>query len=104
LITAKEKGIKEAILDIGYQKSIPGSRLFAVLKGVIDNGLSVPHSDDILPKEDRILGKHIADYANKLKEKQEDYDKKFSSYKKNNADPAQMTQLAEEMKKKIIGA
>jgi large subunit ribosomal protein L18 len=54
-----QKGMKEAVLDIGMQKSIKGCRLFAALKGVVDAGVEVPHSDDILPSEDRLTGKHI---------------------------------------------
>ena len=59
---AKEKGIKNAILDIGLQSPIKGSRIFACLKGVVDMGMDVPFSKDILPKEDRIKGQHIAKY------------------------------------------
>jgi large subunit ribosomal protein L18 len=55
-------GIKDAILDIGMQKNISGSRIYAALKGVIDAGVNVPYSKDIIPSEDRIKGKHIADY------------------------------------------
>jgi len=36
---AKEKGIKEAILDVGLNSSTKGSRIFACLKGTIDAGL-----------------------------------------------------------------
>ena len=40
---AKSKDIKEAILDLGLQKK--GERLYAALKGVIDSGINIPHSD-----------------------------------------------------------
>jgi len=58
---AKEKNIKEAVLDIGLQTSTKGSRLYAALKGVVDSGISVQHSKDILPSDDRIRGKHISE-------------------------------------------
>jgi len=58
---AKEKKVDNAILDLGLQTSTKGSRLYAALKGVIDSGINVPHSEDILPSEDRILGKHISE-------------------------------------------
>ena len=58
---AKDKDIKEAILDLGLQASTKGSRLYAALKGVLDSGIDVPHSKDILPSEERIKGKHISD-------------------------------------------
>ena len=62
LLTGKKmigKGLKEAVLDIGMQKSVNGCRLFAALKGVVDAGVDVPHSEEVLPKPDRISGKHI---------------------------------------------
>lgn len=41
--------IKDAILDLGMQRNIPKSKLYAALNGAIDGGLIVPHSQDILP-------------------------------------------------------
>jgi large subunit ribosomal protein L18 len=58
---AKEKNIKEAVLDLGLQTSTRGSRLYAALKGVVDSGINVPHSKEILPSEERINGKHISE-------------------------------------------
>lgn len=101
---AKEKGINEAILDLGLYKSVSGSRIYAVLKGAINNGLNIPHSDNILPSEERVSGKHIEEYASKIKEDQEVYNKKFSKYIKNNADPMNITKSFNEIKNKIIGA
>ncbi|MFH1473717.1 MAG: 50S ribosomal protein L18 [Candidatus Aenigmatarchaeota archaeon] len=69
---AKEKKIVEAILDLGLQTSTKGSRLYAALKGVLDSGVNIPHSESILPKEDRIKGKHIS----------EDVAKQFEDVKK----------------------
>jgi len=45
---AKSK-IKEAVLDIGVHRNVKKSRIYAALKGVIDSGLSVPHSEEALP-------------------------------------------------------
>jgi large subunit ribosomal protein L18 len=56
---AKEKGIEGAILDIGHTAAVKGGRVFAALKGAIDAGLSVPHDEAALPKEERIFGDHI---------------------------------------------
>jgi len=58
---AKNKKIEEAILDLGLQTSTKGSRIYAALKGVLDSGVKVPHSKEILPSEDRIKGKHISE-------------------------------------------
>lgn len=69
---AKEKKIEEAILDLGLQTSTKGSRLYAALKGVLDSGVNIPHSESILPNGDRIKGKHIS----------EDVAKQFEDVKK----------------------
>jgi len=58
-VKAKKAGVKEAIADIGIQTSTKGSRIYAAIKGVIDSGISINCSKDILPSEDRLLGKHI---------------------------------------------
>src|SRR3989338_1445754 len=56
---AKEKKLKEAILDLGLQKVTHGSLIFSVVKGANDAGFSVPFNPATLPKEDRMTGKHI---------------------------------------------
>jgi large subunit ribosomal protein L18 len=71
---AKEKKIEEAILDLGLQISTKGSRIYAALKGVLDAGVKIPHSKDILPSEDRIKGKHISE---EIVKKFEDVKKKI---------------------------
>lgn len=58
-LRAKSRGVKEAILDVGLNPPVKGSRVYAALKGAIDAGLSVPHNQDVLPDESRISGEHI---------------------------------------------
>jgi large subunit ribosomal protein L18 len=99
---AKEKGVNDSILDIGMQKSVPGARIYAVLKGATDNGLVIPHSKEVLPEEKRIMGKHIEEYASKLGE--DESKKKFGGYNKNGADPKRISGLFNDIKNKIIGA
>ncbi len=60
-LKAKKKGITEGVLDIGLHTSTKGSRIYAALKGLLDAGIEIPHSPEILPSEDRIFGKHISD-------------------------------------------
>lgn len=56
-----------------------GARVFAVLKGATDAGLNVPHDEEILPSDERIKGQHIASYAKKLlEEDQQLYERTFS--------------------------
>ncbi len=49
------------MLDIGLREPTKGGVVFAALKGLVDAGLEVPHSDEMLPSEDRITGKHMKD-------------------------------------------
>lgn len=60
---AKKEKVQELVLDLGLYTSVKGSRLYACLKGALDSGLKIPHSGEILPSEDRLSGRHIADYA-----------------------------------------
>ncbi len=55
------KGITAAVLDIGLQEPTRGGRVFAALQGLLDAGLRVPHSKEILPVKARIRGEHIGD-------------------------------------------
>jgi len=72
-VRAKEKGVTDCILDIGRQTPSTGCKIFAVLKGTIDAGLECPFSEEKLPSEDRIMGKHldkeIASSVNEIKTK-----------------------------------
>ena len=62
---ALNKNIKDAILDMGLQTSTKGSRIYAALKGVLDAGVNIPHSKEILPEEKRIKGTHINEHISK---------------------------------------
>ncbi|MGC9152269.1 MAG: 50S ribosomal protein L18 [Vulcanisaeta sp.] len=96
------KGIKKAILDIGLHRPVKGARVFAVLKGAIDAGLEIPHSEEILPEDDRIEGKHIAEYAEKLKGENETvYKARFSQYLAKGLEPADLPKHFEEVRGKI---
>jgi large subunit ribosomal protein L18 len=80
---AKKKGVEKVIVDLGLQPPKGGSRLYAAVKGVKDNGLNVAVSEEVFPSEDRISGKHIASYANKGKFKNSpaDIEKSFNDIK-----------------------
>jgi len=97
-VKATKKGIKNGILDIGLQK--PGQRIFAALKGAVDGGFEVPHSNDILPNEKRLKGHHISEYASLSKGK----NNLFSNYAKSKMNPGDLPKLFEEIKNKIKGA
>ncbi|MBR80010.1 MAG: 50S ribosomal protein L18 [Euryarchaeota archaeon] len=63
--SAISNGHKEAILDIGLAASSRGSRAYAALKGMVDAGLDVPHSEVVLPADERVNGEHIGDNIQK---------------------------------------
>lgn len=98
---ALEKGIKEAILDLGLNTSVKGSVLYAALAGAVDSGLSIPHDADVLPSKERISGDHIVKYAKSLKEDKTKYDKQFSNYIKHGLAPEDMVKHFNEIKGKI---
>lgn len=98
---AKSKGIKTAILDLGLKPSVKASRIYAVVKGAKDAGLDIPCSSEILPGDDRINGKHIAEYAKKLGKGSEEYKKQYSSYIKNSFDVEKIAEHFKEIKAKI---
>jgi large subunit ribosomal protein L18 len=101
---AKKKGVKEAVLDLGLSVPTKGGRLYAALRGVIDAGINVPHSKEILPSEDRVKGSHVANYSNLLKTDKEKHDRQFAAYIKSGVDPAKLTDFFEIAKKKITEA
>jgi len=60
---AVKAGVEAAVLDVGLSKPVKGGGVFAALKGAIDGGVEIPHAEDVLPKPDRLAGKHIKGLA-----------------------------------------
>ncbi len=101
---AADKKIGECIFDIGLIRSVKGSKVFAALKGAVDNGLNVPMTEKVVPDEKRISGKHIEEYAKKLKqENKEKYEKQFSGYLKAGVSPENISKIFDDTKKRIAG-
>jgi len=97
------KGIKDAILDIGSNNSVKGSRLYAALAGALDSGLKIPFDPKILPPKDRIAGEHIVKYANLLKSDTPRYQKQFSNYIKKGLAPEDISKHFNDIKVKANG-
>ena len=53
---AKEKKISEVILDLGMHRNVHKSRIYAVVKGIVDAGIKIPHSPEILPPAEKLEG------------------------------------------------
>jgi len=90
----KPKAFK-CYLDVGLRKTSTGANIFGCLKGAVDGGLNIPHSNTRFPGYDsesneysaeahraRILGHHVAEYMRSLKENDEAYQRQFSAYLK----------------------
>jgi large subunit ribosomal protein L18 len=56
---AAKAGVDKAVLDIGLHDPTKDSKVFATLKGMVDAGIDIPHSEDVLPDDDRIRGKNL---------------------------------------------
>ena len=111
---AKRKPFK-AILDAGLIHCTTGNRVFGALKGAVDGGLYIPHSDKRFPgfeesgkagkldaevHRNRIFGVHVQEYMEKLKAEKEDvYSKQFSQWKK--CMEANKVETLEELYKKV---
>lgn len=98
---AMANGVEKAFLDIGLHIPSKGTRIFAALKGVLDAGVEVPHSEDILPDESRISGKHIADYGSHLASDPEVYQQKFSKSISRGLRPEELSEHFSAVKDKI---
>ena len=100
---AVEKGVKEAILDIGLIKNTKKGSIYAVLAGALDAGLEIPCDPEVLPTKERIEGAHVAKYAEMLKKDKDRYNKQFSNYVKKGLHPEDIVKHFNEIKGKING-
>ena len=97
-------GIEKVILDIGLNIPSKGTRVFAALKGVIDAGVEVPYSEDILPDENRISGKHIEEYGSSLSPDPVIYKRVFSRYLLKGLSPEAISDQFYVVKEKITSS
>jgi len=98
---AGERRPFRALLDVGLLRTTTGNRVFGALKGALDGGLDVPHSDKRFAgfsKEEKslnadahrryIFGGHVADYMKMLHEDEpEKYQLQFSAFIKAGVEP-----------------
>jgi len=87
-------GAFRAYLDVGLARTSTGARIFGAMKGAVDGGINIPHSNKRFPGYDaeskdfnadvhrqHILGLHVAQYMRSLLEDdQEAYKRQFSKY------------------------
>jgi large subunit ribosomal protein L18 len=102
-LKAKAKGVSEAILDIGLVAPSKGSKLFAVLSGVVDAGIPVPHDEAKIVKE-ILKGEHIAKYGKSLGAGSEVYSAKFSKYLGEKLSPEKLPEHFAKVKAEVAGS
>jgi len=92
-----ENGAFRAYLDVGLARTSTGAKIFGALKGAVDGGIDIPHSNRRFPGYDaeskeynaevhkgHILGQHVANYMEALLEDDEEaYKRQFSQFLKN---------------------
>jgi len=99
-VEGKQRPFK-CYLDVGLARTSTGAKVFGALKGAVDGGLDIPHSNRRFPGFNResnefkadvhrrhIFGLHVADYMSNLKEENPDlYQKQFNRFVKNGIEP-----------------
>merc|ERR1712119_2559 len=104
-------GAFRACLDVGLARTSTGAKVFAAMKGAVDGGLDIPHSEKRFPGYDaeskelnadvhrgHIFGGHVADYMRHLIEEDEDmYKKCHAAIRK---DPSPKAKAASKVTKK----
>jgi len=90
LVEENEEGPRPffCLLDVGLKRTSTGSKVFACLKGALDGGLDIPHSDkrfvgegDAETLRSYLFGGHVASYMDSMKEEDpEAYAKHFSCF------------------------
>ena len=93
------KGIKTAVLYTAKRSF--NSRISACIKGIIDSGMEIPFSEEVIPPESRLNGTHIASYAKDLKSDERAFKSKFSGMLNNGLNPELFPSHFLEVKTKI---
>lgn len=117
----QERNPFKCILDVGLIRTIPGSRVFGILKGAVDGGLHIPHSVKNFPgfteaekgeqyqydasaHLERIIGTHVQEFMENLQEEDpERYKVAFSKFIENDIEPDGLCDLYKEVHSKIRG-
>jgi large subunit ribosomal protein L18 len=100
---AKNKTVKNAILDIGLVNPSKGSKVFAALSGVIDAGIDIPHDEKKIIKV-RLEGKHIASYGSSLESDSDAYSTRFAKYLEQKLSPQDLPEHFSKIKSDIISS
>jgi len=110
----------KCILDVGLQRTCAGARMWGALKGAVDGGLHIPHSNKLFPgytpaeekgaeasyeaeaHKEKIFGGHVKDYMESMAEEDPTkYEAHFSKYIENNIDADKIEEMYTEAHSKI---
>jgi len=110
----------KCILDVGIQRTCHGHRMWGALKGAVDGGLHIPHTNKLFPgykaaeekgqepeydaeaHKDRIFGLHIKEYMEQMQEEDPTkYEAHFSKFIENDIDCEKIEDMYTEAHEKI---
>merc|ERR1711908_105523 len=104
-----------AVLDVGLVRTTTGNRVFGALKGAVDGGINIPHSEKRFPGYDRegkeydaethkkyIFGGHVSEYMELLEEEDpERYQAQFAKFIEKEIEGDSLEEMYEEAHEKI---
>ena len=110
-----EKRPFTCVLDVGLTRTTTGAKVFGALKGAVDGGLKIPHSEKRFPGYDPeakemdaeihkkyIFGGHVAEYMELLEEEDPDrYQQQFSAFIERDLEGDGLEEMYEEAHGKI---
>lgn len=110
----------KCILDVGIARTGAGARLWGALKGAVDGGLHIPHTNKKFPgyvaaeekgadaeydaeaHKDRIFGNHVKEYMEMMQEEDPTkYEAHFSKFIENDLDAEKLEDMYTEAHAKI---
>merc|ERR1712083_958385 len=110
----------KCILDVGIRTTCVGARMWGALKGAVDGGLHIPHTNKLFPgytpaeekgadpsyeaeaHKEKIFGGHVKDYMESMQEEDPTkYEAHFSKFIENNIDAEKLEEMYSEAHSKI---
>jgi len=110
----------KCILDVGPQRTCAGARMWGALKGAVDGGLHIPHTNKLFPgykapeekgaegeydadaHKERIFGGHVKDYMEQMSEEDPTkYEAHFSKFIENSLDADKLEDMYSDAHAKI---
>lgn len=98
----EKMGIDHVVLYTGIRPFT--ARIASCVRGLIEAGVTSPHSEEILPPNERIRGEHIATYASLMKENEDKYRTRFSGLLASGMNPETYPDHFDTVKNQILQA